>query len=382
MMKKITAAAFASASLLLLPLPAFDFGGKIGSTTKYQGNAFDSLKLYESSTSHLWVSSLLNEDTKLRFNADGSYEFRYDETDASYKNILDVNLLKLSGTLSSGRYTKLNFAAGRFFVSDVTGIVFSQVSDGFYTKFETPSLDFDVYAGTTALLNAHDVTIITPETTAYNPDFNTVYAACPPYVPVGISMNFPSLFLNQTLTAEGWGFIDFSSDKYNRWYGTAAVSGPLAGNVFYSLMTTAGTEKFDSISDLSKVTVTLYPVPTASIAVSGVYASGKNGFLSGFTGFTSRTAYLSLPEPEYTGIIKADLSGSYTVTSNFCLSGGGACVFACPDDIVTYDGLQWSFNAVWNIFYDLQLSAGAYQYYAQDSAGNKTCFIVTGTFVF
>ena len=381
-MKKFTTALFASASLFLLPLSAFDFGGKIGSTTKYQGNTFDSLKLYESSTNHLWVSSLLNEDTLLRFNADGSYEFRYDETDASHKNILDLNLFKISGTLSAGRYTKLRFAAGRFFVSDVTGIVFSQISDGFYTKFEIPSLSFNVYAGTTSLLNAHDVTIITPETTSYNPDFNTVYAACPSYVPVGISMNFPSLFLNQTLTAEGWGFVDFSADKYTRWYGTAALSGPLAGNMFYSLMTTAGTENFNTISDLSKITVTLYPVPAASISINGVYASGKNGFLSTFKGFTSQTAYLALSEPEYSGIIKAGMSGSYTIASNVCLLCEGVCVFSCPDDVVAYDGLQWNFNAVWNIFHDLQFSAGAYQYYAQNSADNKTCFIVTGTFVF
>lgn len=363
-------------------LHAFDFGGKISSLTKYQGNTPDSLKWYESATGHLWMSSLLNDDMQLKFNADGSYEFRFDETDSSRRNIADLNLFKISGTLPAGRYTKLYLAAGRFSVMDVTGLIFKQVSDGFYTKFQTPPVEFSVYAGCTSFLNAHDVTILTPEDTSYSPDFNSAYVFCPGYIPVGFSVYFPSLFLNQSLTAECWGFADLSSDKYNRWYGTVSLSGPLSGRVFYSLSDTVGTEKFDSLSVLSKAVVTFYPVPAVCVSGSCAYASGNNGFLSAFRAFTSQTAYFAFSEPEYTGMVKTGLSGSYTIASNVCLVGEAACIFLCPGDALSYGGWQWNFNTIWNIFHDLQLSAGAYQYYASDAAEKKTCFNVAGTFVF
>jgi hypothetical protein len=364
------------------PLSGLDFGGKINSTTKYQGNEFSALKWYESAAAHLWISSLFNKELKLKFSADGSYEFRYDERDNSYKNIVDLNLLKISGTLQAGRYNTMQLAAGRFFVTDITGIIFSQVSDGGYVKFVTPTVEFSIYGGGTGMLNAHDVTILTPQGTVYNPDYKSVYVPAPSYLPFGISIACPSLFLNQTLAAEGWGFIDFSSDKYSRWYSTLALSGPLSGKVFYSLMTTAGSENLKTLSGLSKASLTFYPASGASIGFAGVYASGNNGFLTSFKGFTSQTADFALDEPDYTGMIKASMSASYTIMSRVCLVAEGGCVFVCPEDTVSYDGCQADLSAVWNIFYDLQLSAGARQYYAADSARNKTCFVVTGAFVF
>lgn len=382
MVKKFTAIMLSAVLLSASPLAGLDFGGKINSTTKYQGTEFAALKWYESAAAHLWVSSLFNKKMKLKFSADGSYEFRYDERDNSYKNIVDLNLLKISGMLEAGRYNTIQLAAGRFPVSDMTGIVFNQVSDGGFIKFVTPSIEFSIYGGSTGLLNAHDVTILTPSGTAYNPDFNAVYVTAPSYIPFGISLSFPSLFLNQTFAAEGWGFIDFSTDKYSRWYGTIAVSGPLSGKVFYSLMTTAGSENLKTISDLSKAVLTLYPVAGASVGLTGVYASGSNGFLSAFRGFTSQTADFALDEPQYTGMIKAAVSGSYTILSRICLVAEGGCVFVCPENTVSYDGWQWNFSTVWNIFHDLQLSAGTSQYYAADSSRNKTRLMVTGAFVF
>jgi hypothetical protein len=382
MVKKFAAVMLSAVLLSASPLTGLDFGGKINSTTKYQGTEFSALKWYESSAAHLWISSLFNKKMKLKFSADGSYEFRYDERDNSYKNIVDLNLLKISGTLEAGRYNAIQFAVGRFPVSDMTGIVFSQINDGMYIKFVTPVIEFSIYGGSTRMLNAHDVTILTPEGTAYNPDYNSVYVTAPSYIPFGISIACPSLFFNQTLAAEGWGFIDFSTDRYSRWYGTIALSGPLSGKVFYSLMTTAGSENLKTLSDLSKAVLTLYPAAGASVCFTGVYASGSNGFLSSFRGFTSQTADFALDEPEYTGMIKAAVSGSYTILSCVCLVAEGGCVFVCPENTVSYDGLQWNFSAVWNIFHDLQVSAGASQYYAADSSRNKTCLVVTGAFVF
>ena len=51
MKKSVLAAVFAV--LLFAPLCAFDWGGKLNNTTKYQGNKFDSFFWYESAGAHL-----------------------------------------------------------------------------------------------------------------------------------------------------------------------------------------------------------------------------------------------------------------------------------------------------------------------------------------
>lgn len=380
-MKK--AAAFFTVLAAVLPLAAFDAGGKIADSTKYQGKP-DSYTWYQSTAAHVWFTSVFNEEYKLKLSADGSYEYRYDEKKSSdtSKNIVDLNLFKLSGTFTTGSADTLKVGLGRFSVSDLTGIVFSQLSDGLFTKYSMPGLEVSMYGGYTRFLNAHNVSITTPSGTSYNPSYDTVYVLSAPYVPVGLTVSFPSLFANQTLSVEGWGFADTSDDAYNRWYGTAALSGPLAKKVFYTVSTTAETEKFDAVSDLTKASVSFYPVPAAYIGFNGIYASGKNGFLSKFTGFSTQTADLAFDEPGYSGLIKAELAGSYSLKSALCIAGSAACVFACPDSSVSYDGWQWQCTMFWNIFHDLQISAGASQYFADDTARNKTCFTAGGSFIF
>jgi hypothetical protein len=382
-MKKLSICISAFIVLLVLPLSAFDWGSKLNNTTKMQGNDFTALKLYQSDSLHLWFMSLVNEQNSIKLSGDGSYEYRYDQSDDSVSyNIADVNLLKISGTFSVGNGSNMEMAGGRFMVSDATGILFSQICDGLYTKWTLPAAEFSIYGGCTNLLNMQDVSIILPSSASYKPDYTKIYVTGPSYIPFGVSVNLPSLFLNQNLLVEGWGFADYSGDEYNRWYGTFEVSGPLSGHVFYSATSTVGTEKFTTVSDLSKVSFAVYPGPEASVILGGLYASGKNGIFNPFVGFTSQTADMALDEPEYSSMIEAMLSASYIIMSRVCLTAEGDCVFSCPESEVSYDGWQWKFNAGWNIFNDVQVSFGGYQYYAADSARNKSCFSLTGTMVF
>jgi len=267
-------------------------------------------------------------------------------------------------------------------VSDATGIVFNQVCDGAYAKLSLQGLELTGYGGTTAVLNAQNVAVLTPADSSWNPDFRSVYVLCPAYIPAGLSLAFPSLFANQTLSAECWVFADASPEKYTRAYGTLALSGPLYSSVFYTLSTTAGTEKWETLSNLSKASVSFYPVPQAVVGVSGTYASGRNGFLSAFRGFTSYTSASPYAEPEYSGLVKAEVTGSYTVIPGVCVTGRGSVFFACPGETVSYDGWQWNVSAVWNIFSDVQVSAGAYQFYAPQSDRNRTVLSASAVCVF
>ena len=386
MKKTVLSAAFAV--LLLAPLCAFDWGGKLNSTTKYQGDKFNSLFWYESAGVHLWFTSPIG--SKLYFGTDASYEFRYDQKGGTVKNIVDINLFKLSGTFHPNQKDTFEFGAGRFSVNDATGIIFNQTSDGIYAKYSWPVCSVSLYGGTTRLLNSHDVVILRrfSDTTVKSEDASFVYVLGPSYIPLGLSLYFPSLFLNQDITLEQWGFIDYSGDGYNRFYTTLMFSGPVLNNLFYAASTTlsmANTASFPNLSNLSKLTLSFYPAEKASIGFSGVYASGDHGAVSPFRGFTSQTAVLASETAgfatEYESKLKAEISGTYTFLSRVYVGASAAAVFACPNTF-SYNGFQWRIDAIWNIFHDLQLSSAIYQYVGKNGGNDKLCLSVSGAFVF
>lgn len=386
MKKTVLSAAFAV--LLLAPLCAFDWGGKLNSTTKYQGDKFNSLFWYESAGVHLWFTSPIG--SKLYFGTDASYEFRYDQKGGTVKNIVDINLFKLSGTFHPNQKDTFEFGAGRFSVNDATGIIFNQTSDGIYAKYSWPVCSVSLYGGTTRLLNSHDVVILRrfSDTTVKSEHASFVYVLGPSYIPLGLSLYFPSLFLNQDITLEQWGFIDYSGDGYNRFYTTLMFSGPVLNNLFYAASTTlsmANTASFSNLSNLSKLTLAFYPAEKASIGFSGVYASGDHGAVSPFRGFTSQTAVLASETAgfgtEYESKLKAEISGTYTFLSRVYVGASAAAVFACPNTF-SYNGFQWRIDAIWNIFHDLQLSSAIYQYIGKNGGNDKLCLSFSGAFVF
>ena len=383
MKKSVLAAVFAV--LLFAPLCAFDWGGKLNNTTKYQGNKFDSFFLYESAGAHLWFTSPIG--SKLYFGTDASYEFRYDQKGGTAKHIVDINLFKLGGTFHPNQKDTFEFGAGRFSVNDATGIIFNQTSDGIYAKYSWPVCAVTLYGGTTRLLNSHDVVILRrfSDTTVKFEDASFVYVLGPLYIPLGLSVYFPSVFLNQDITLEQWGFIDYSGDGYNRFYTTLMFSGPVLNNLFYAASTTFSTVNTASFSNLSKLTLSFYPVEKASVGFSAVYASGGHGAISPFRGFTSQTAVLASEtagfNTEYESKLKAEISGAYTFLSRVYVGASAAVVFACPDAF-SYNGFQWRIDAIWNIFHDLQLSSAIYQYIGKNGGNDKLSLSVSGAFVF
>lgn len=279
------------------------------------------------------------------------------------------------------------FGAGRFSVNDATGIIFNQTSDGIYAKYSWPVCAVTLYGGTTRLLNSHDVVILRrfSDTTVKFEDASFVYVLGPSYIPLGLSLYFPSVFLNQDITLEQWGFIDYSGDGYNRFYTTLMFSGPVLNNLFYAASTTFSTVNTASFSNLSKLTLSFYPVEKASVGFSAVYASGGHGAISPFRGFTSQTAVLASEtagfNTEYESKLKAEISGAYTFLSRVYVGASAAVVFACPDAF-SYNGFQWRIDAIWNIFHDLQLSSAIYQYIGKKGGNDKLSLSVSGAFVF
>ena len=182
-MKKIIVSILA-ATCALSSLAAFTWSGLIDNNTKFSANHdFSALGLNQSNGIYLSAASKLNESGTLRFNAEGLYKYYLNcdlkEGESTFKNIVDLDLLKLTGEFSVGNGV-LGLGAGRFKYSDYSGAVFSQVSDGLYLNYNTQKIKVSLYGGYTGLLNRLNVSMIENE---YEEDEN-FYALCPKYVPV------------------------------------------------------------------------------------------------------------------------------------------------------------------------------------------------------
>lgn len=370
---------------VVLPASAVDFGGALDNTTKFSGSGFGSLVLDQKDTISLWLRTPFNNDESMYFAAEGLFQYEYIQSTTTTNLVADCDLFKFSDNISMGAKKSLLLSVGRFFKSDSTGIVFSQTSDGLYAQFKMPKLNIGVYGGYTGLLNAKSVTILNAATSTYSYDTTKIYALAAPYAVAGASFSAPYLFANQTIGVEVYSFFGTSSvtSGYNRFYGTLSMNGPLSSNIFYTMTSTIGTaDSFASVGNLSQFALSFYPeFASSAITLSGMYASGNNGPLSPFIGFTSSSATLAMDSPEYCGLITTGLSYSMKPLNELLLSAGVDGVFACPDS-VSYSGIQFYGTVLYQACTDVQLSLSAQQYIDTNDATNKTSLTVKAVISF
>lgn len=386
-MKRIKNFALFCTAIALFSAPAFsfDWGGKIYSDTSFIGKNNEALKLKETDNANLWLSVPLSKDNSKYFSAEALYQFKYDDSLPSDKmvNTIDLNLFKFVARqkLSGGK--RFAVSAGRFGVSDLTGKVFAQNSDGVLLQFSTLRFNTSLYGGYTGLLNANTTTILNnPEGTSWTIGDNAVYRLAPKYIPFGLNLSFPSLFANQTLSLQGWGFIDANDNDYNRWYGILGLNGFLASSLSYSAKTVFQSVNFESLSNLSELSFFWYLTDTLSMNLGGVYASGKSGNISAFRGFSSCTALLSAKEPEYSSLVKAELGITKTFGQAVYLNGGTAVAFSLEEENEGYKGIQFQAGGMYKVFNDVQLGANFSQFVGKETQDNRTSISVKAILVF
>ncbi len=367
-------------------LYAFDFGGTIRNNSEISGEECSEqyLKLDQTNDLNIWFSMPFNEKKSIVLSGEGLYEYENDFAVAEQTNILDLSLLQLKINFSDDPSFKFDSTLGRFFVTDNSGLIFSQKCDGAELFIRKGSFSIDGYAGYTGLLNAQTVTLLNPSTYTDTADYSQLYCFAAPYSVVKLYTKFSRLFLNQDLKTEFSAFFDSSESttKYNRYYGSAAINGPISSIFYYSLNSSVGTENFTDIMNLTNLNLSYYPLSFMAIMLSGVYASGNNGPFSSFVGITSQTAAMSQSEPEYSGIIKTGVTAIMNVVNKVGISLGSSAFFTCPESAIDYYGLQWNAGLKFQIFTDLQLSCSALQFYGADATENYTEFTLNAVFAF
>lgn len=375
---------------------ALETGGLLTNDSKFLNAEKDgSLKLDQKNGINLWFRNPVSQDGSSYIAGEGSFLFekdmRIEDSEKQLKLYADLNLLKLVAKkeLESGN---LVFSAGRFYNSDLSGLVYTQNGDGLKLEASLSGVEFSVFGAYTGLLNAKNITILGNDTDLTDKE-KTVYVMANKFAVGALTLSLPYFAANQTLSIEGFGALSLESTKFNRFYGTVALNGPLFTPVFYNISSTMGFAKYDEEDmvkgNLTKGAISVYPdFKSMSFSLNGLYASGKQGSFEAFQGFTSNTAVNSLKEDEYSGIALAGISASIKPVENFLFFAGADIVFDTlageEQKSIERSGLQYSAGFNWQVVSDVSLGANLSQFIGKDDYAdyNRTQFRITAAIAF
>ena len=344
-MKKLIVSICTVFCLMAAPLTAVEWGGLFFNDTGagINGPDYNDLEISQANGLSLWLKSPL-ADSGFYFSGEALYKFKltFPKGDSPvFEQIADVPLLKVAGDVELGSGL-LSLNAGRFYYVDSTATVLSQTIDGASVKYSLPAVNLGFFLGYTGLLNSLNVPMAgcSPKPEA------KIYDLAEPYLPLGVTFEFPSLFANQSLELDAYYIADLTVSENSRCYADLLLSGPITNSIYYNLVSSVGSvNTFKSIMNYSAFTLIAFPTETVAINAGVEYGSAQgqgslatfvapgysyNGDIVPKAGFTFATSTMSL-----------DLSGSY---------------------ILGYDGTKYSgtradVNAgfIYNIFSDFQV---------------------------
>lgn len=349
-MKKLILSAFASLCLLSA-VSALSWGGLLDNNSTLSTNDdFSAWSLNQSNGIYLSVTSDLNESGSLKFAAEGLYKYFLDcdfkNSDSKFKNVADCDLFKISGDWVTGNGA-ISLNAGRFLVSDFSGTVFSQTSDGLYLSYDSLKLNASLYAGYTGLLNRLNVSMVENEFE----DDDQFYKLCPGFVPLAAGLSYKALFETNTIGLQGEVFVPVKEENKIKAYGTLSLSGQIgtAGN--YNAKFILGTEKFDGLMLDAKLDAGIFLNASSMVSLGGEYVSGANGDIKPFVTISSR----SFGHSGFSnGVIVPKASFMYAAGKLYA-NATEMVIVAMPEKEAKLDGFDTGINILYNLFSDLQV---------------------------
>lgn len=388
-----------SASALAFSL---ETGGLLANDSTFANKEKDGKpKLLQKNNVNLWLRAPFNEDGSTYLAAEGQFRTEYDtdsDIEESSKKLTlagDVTLFKfvLKNELDSG---DIQFSAGRFYNADLSGLIYAQNGDGIKLDANISRFGLSLYGAYTGLLNAKNVTIIEKKednAPALTDKKKKLYVLANKYAVGGITFSLNNIVANQTISVEGFGGFSLESTKYNRFYGTLALNGPIVAPIFYEVSSTMGFSSYDKgdmeKGNLTKGSISVYPdFNSMSLSLTGSYASGgKKGGIREFKGFTSQTAVNWLNDAEYSGLIKGGVMASIKPLGNILLNASGDLVFKYNDTDEKFEqaGFQYSAGLNCQALSDVSFGASITQFIGKDdtyNVYNKTQIKLTASIAF
>jgi hypothetical protein len=216
----------------------------------------------------------------------------------------DIDLFRFTLRPVSTPDVQLSLDAGRIPVSDITGLILNQTVDGaeFHGTFKFGNVD--ALAAYTGLLNAQKEGAMMSTDDFADADTDKFYAFGSKRALAKVAVQFPQLVAGSDLVIQGAGQYDlrpsFESDPVqtvHTGYGTAMLSGLLAGPFFYSVSGTfqTGVMKendtwYSEHSALCSVRLDCYPVPGHSLYAQFIYTPPEGSFFSTYLPITFQNA--------------------------------------------------------------------------------------------
>lgn len=366
------AAALLAAMTICASAFSFDFGGSVSDSSSFKGNKFSSLKFDQINDLTLWFKTPITKDGKIYFVAEGLYEFEYDGSVEKAFNRLDLDLLKVAGTISLGQ-NYLNFSAGRFIYSDLTGLIFSQNGDGAYASFDASRVSVSAYAAYTGLLNANFAKMLNHPNDPFSFDRDLVYDLAQKYIVTSATFALPRLAKSHNLAAQFFGAFKVEGNSYNRMFLTASIDGPIYKTLYYKAFSSFELHAYDGgsmdFSNMSSAKVTWFlPFKSATLDLGVLYASGNNGPFDPFRAVTKIDVSNSLAEPQHSGVIKNSFAASIKPLQSLLVYAGCDLLIDASTSSLGYKGFQYRLGADWQIFSDLRAGASFLQYFDNDNS--------------
>lgn len=341
-MKKLIVSICTALCLLASPLAALEWGGLIFNDSGITTPDFKDITFKQSDGISLWLKSPLGDNSGFYFSAEALYKFNLEIPKggkAAFTQIADLPLLKVSGDieLGSGLFS-LN--AGRFYYADGTGNVISQVVDGASAAYKLASVNIGAFAAYTGLLNALNVPM------AAGPEKeNKIYNLAYPFLPLGLSLELPTLAGNQSLQIEAYELLDFGANKTNLTFANLILSGPITNSLYYNAATSFGfAEK--TVMNCSSLALLLFPTESISLNAGVTFGSGEQGPFGNF---------VSLAPASLTAAGTITPKAAFTFTSgDMCLDLGANFVLAYADSKYAPANTNVNLGFIYNILSDLQ----------------------------
>lgn len=344
-MKKLIVSICAAFCLMAAPLTAVEWGGLLFNDSGITTPNFSEITFSQSNGVSLWVKSPLG-NSGLYMSSEVLYKYKLEiagnETSV-FNQVIDLPLFKVYGDLSAGAGV-LSINAGRFFYVDSLSAVISQVVDGVSVAYGLPLFKISGFAGYTGLLNGLNVPMAVPPQKE-----NKIYNMAYPYLPVGLSIEFPTLAGNQSLEFNSYFLADLgsASEKNNMLYASAVLSGPVSNTIYYNAGTVFGVVNFKDMMNYSSVSMLIFPTEEISVTAGITFGSAEQGpFVN----------YLSLSTVSLLSAGRITPKASFTYTTGNMSAGlNGDVMLSYEDKKYSATNTDWNVEFIYNVFSDLQL---------------------------
>lgn len=357
--KKIICAA-ASCILFASSLCAVTWSGVIDDNTKLSTSYFSAFSLYQSNGIYLSLNSKLG-DSGLRLASECSYKYKANIPFSSiepstFTNVVDLSLLKLSGTWAlSGGAISMNL--GRFSYSDLSGVIFTQNSDGVYVSYDSMKMSAGFYAGYTGLQNSLNVSMID----VYNYDYD-FYNLCAGYIPILADFAYKSFLKTNTIALQLSGFLEPKKDFSSKYYATVSLSGPITIVGDYSVKVIVGTQDFKDIMAYMNANISFFINQIGILGCGIEYSSGNHAGLSPFTTITYQTAYSAAITVPKSSVLLPSFSETF-VLNDMVLNLYQKLAMPFNEKIIL-NGMEIGVNWIYNVLSDVQIACDSKFYFS------------------